>query len=337
MTNFKLKVYQQKKRSKKETKKIVDTWLETCPPWRKQEKVAYCDRHFDRQMRDEDRGKNFVLDPRNMSEEKINFALLLRRPLLVEGHPGIGKTSLAYHLAWFLGLGEPLRWEINSRTTLADGLYSYDAVEHLRHSSKHLQNDQELGDQVKDSNRSDTMNNIGEFITLGPLGTALLPTATPRVLIIDELDKANFDLPNDLLHVFEEGAFKIPELVRSGDEQKVVPFDSQSSLDRVTINHGEVRTKHYPIVVITSNGEREFSPAFLRRCVRLVLDYPTGEQLSKLVCQHLGIKADKKLTDLCEELSADHKPTDAVLNAIFLHYKCGLSLDEAKQVLNSPK
>ena len=335
MTNFKSKVYEQQKSLKKdEQEKLVKTWLKNCPPWRRQEKVNYCDRDFDKKMRNADRGKNFVLDPRNMSEEKINFALLLRRPLLVEGHPGIGKTSLAYHLAWYLGLGEPLRWEINSRTTLADGLYSYDAVEHLRHSSKEDQLGQSPNKKSKNNSEND---NIGEFITLGPLGTALLPTEFSRVLIIDELDKANYDLPNDLLHVFEEGAFKIPELVRSGDQQKVVPFDAKNTSDRVTINHGEVRTKHYPIVVITSNGEREFSPAFLRRCVRLVLDYPTSEQLSKLVCQHLGIKADKKLIDLCEELSADHKPTDAVLNAIFLHYKCGLSLDEAKQVLNSPK
>lgn len=316
MSETTLDIYTLNEQSKPE---VIKKWLENCPPWREQtddqgKAIAECDRSIEEfPFKRESRGSTYVLNSteENRLAEKINFALWLRRPLLVKGDPGVGKTSLAYHLAWSLGLGEPLRWEINSRSTLREGLYHYDAVGHF-------------GQSEAEKSTID----IGEYITLGPLGTSFLPTAQPRVLIIDELDKADFDLPNDLLHIFEEGSFKIPELVRSKSAQRVVPCDAQNSEDRVTLSEGEVRTKHHPVVVITSNQEREFSSAFLRRCVQIELGYPTVDQLQSLVALHLGIGLDESLKRACEILAKKQTATDAVINSIYLMHQCGLSLED---------
>ncbi|MFM6814789.1 MAG: AAA family ATPase, partial [Dolichospermum sp.] len=116
---------------------------------------------------------------------------------------GTGKTSLAYAVAYELGLGEVLHWPITTRTTLKDGLYSYDAIGRLQ--------------DAKDKDK-DNLAEIGKYINLGSLGTALLPSEKPRVLLIDEIDKSDIDLPNDLLHIFEEGEFEIPELRRIADK-----------------------------------------------------------------------------------------------------------------------
>jgi MoxR-like ATPase len=134
--------------------------------------------------------------------ELVNAALLLRRPLLVTGKPGCGKSSLAKSIAWELGLGSLLTWPINTRTTLTDGLYRYDAIARLQDAS------------LPRAAGARDAPEIARYLRLGPLGEALLPTARPRVLLIDEIDKSDVDLPNDLLHVLEEGRFEIPELTR---------------------------------------------------------------------------------------------------------------------------
>jgi MoxR-like ATPase len=293
----------------------VDQWLEKPPPWRR---LARPSATVNRRLAPDEvvdrRGETYVSTG---ADEilRVNMALMLRRPLLVTGVPGIGKSSLAYSVAWCLGLGAPLRWEINSRTTLQDGLYTYDAVGHLHASQEGRQNA-----------------SIGEFITLGPLGTALLATPRPRVLLIDELDKASFDLPNDLLHVFEEGAFAIPELVRLGGENSVYAFDSHGTDDLATVSEGRVSTRHHPVIVITSNGERSFPEAFLRRCVRLELRQPGPEHLRRVVARQLGDDLDGLAVENAVQRYAD-QTADVLLQALFLEHSYGVSTEDADAAL----
>ncbi|TQS86091.1 AAA family ATPase, partial [Arthrobacter sp. TS-15] len=192
----------------------------------------------------------------------VNAALHLRRPLLVTGHPGTGKSSLAHAIAHELTLGRVLRWPVNSRSTLQDALYQYDAVGRLREANLRRDSD-------------DREPGIGQYVRLGALGNALVPREQPRVLLIDELDKGDVDLPNDLLTVFEEGEFTIPELTRLSEDHAPVHVQTDDPDTPAAVLRGRVRCREFPIVVITSNGERDFPPAFLRRCVRLDLPEPT--------------------------------------------------------------
>ena len=129
---------------------------------------------------------------------------------------------------------------------------------------------------------------IGRYIRLGPLGTALLPVPRPRVLLVDELDKSDIDLPNDLLNVLEEGEFAIPELERIADRHPVVEVQCTDDGARVPVRGGRVRCRAFPFVVLTSNGERDFPAPLLRRCIHLRLDTPDDERLAAMVRAHFG-------------------------------------------------
>ncbi|MCP4405000.1 MAG: MoxR family ATPase [bacterium] len=255
------------------------------------------------------RGERFKLDD-DEAIELVNTALYLRRPLLVTGKPGTGKTSLAYSIAYELGLGEVLRWSITTRSTLQEGLYRYDSIARLQDAS--LQKDDP---------------DISKYLRLGPLGTAFTGREKqPYVLLIDEIDKSDIDLPNDLLHIFEEGEFEIPELSRLPEEERynIIDILPHGDGEKVPIKRGRVPCEEFPLVIMTSNGERQFPPAFMRRCLHLELKQPEAEQLADIVTAHLD-KADKEQVEALITKFLDRRDgkkqdlaTDQLLNAVYL-------------------
>lgn len=256
--------------------------------------------------------------------ELVNAALLLRRPLLITGDPGTGKSSLAYAVAYELQLGQVLTWPITSRSTLQDAIYRYDALgrlqdtnlENIKQASRHSKR-LAYAKQADRERRS----NIGKYIRLGPLGTALLPTRNPQVLLIDEIDKASVDLPNDLLHIFETGKYEIPELSRLLEDW--IDVKPQYGDESVRIFRGKVTCNEFPFVILTSNGERDLPPAFLRRCVRLDIKAPSPKQLAEIVEKKFP-EDERKLLNEVVELFEDKRTqggmlaTDQLLNAIYL-------------------
>ncbi len=186
--------------------------------------------------------KDYIADDDLLSV--VNAAVVLKRPLLVKGEPGTGKTVLARAVAEALGM--PLyTWHIKSTTKGMDGLYHYDVVQRL--------NDSRFGDR--------DVSDIRRYIRFGPLGQAFL-AESPVVLLIDEVDKADIEFPNDLLRELDEMAFHVNEL----DET--------------------IKAKHRPVVIITSNAEKELPDAFLRRCVFHYIAFPDRQRMEKIVRVH---------------------------------------------------
>ncbi|MEU6310121.1 MoxR family ATPase [Streptomyces sp. NPDC047014] len=269
--------------------------------------------------------------------EAVNAALYLRRPLLVTGFPGTGKSTLAHSVAHELKLGRVLRWPVVSRTVLQDGLYRYDALARLQ--------DVQLaaggaaggrpaegpgggsgggpggGPEGGPAGGPGGMPGIGKYIRLGPLGTALLPAARPRVLLVDELDKSDIDLPNDLLNVLEEGEFTLPELERVADTEPEVQVLTDDGT-KVTVRGGRIRCRAFPFIVLTSNGERDFPAALLRRCIQLRLGQPGEKRLATMVRAHLGEEAARLGADLIREFlsrsQSELLAADQLLNAVYL-------------------
>jgi len=293
----------------------------------------------DEETRQQNKGATF--QPRPEEIDMVNAALYLRRPLLITGKPGTGKTSLAYAVAHELKMGEVLYWPITTRTTLKDGLYSYDAIGRLQDSQG----------RQGDPPPKDTLRDIGNYIRLGPLGTALLPSKhpkKPRILLIDEIDKSDIDLPNDLLHAFEEGRFRIPELERLKELFPKVFVNTAYNKEednqplRFEIESGQVQCTTFPFVILTSNGEREFPPPFLRRCIRLAMREPNPEELARIVEAHLEKafpsvlhEADSIIKAFIRQRDTDGKElaTDQLLNAIYLLLQKDVPTDDDREKL----
>lgn len=174
----------------------------------------------------------------------VNAAVVLGRPLLVKGEPGTGKTKLAHAIAEDLGM-RLIVWNIKSTTKARDGLYIYDTVQRL-HDSRFSDHD---------------VSDIKHYIRPGKLGEAFA-SDEKVVLLIDEIDKADLEFPNDLLNELDEMSFYIYET----DEQ--------------------VAAKHRPVVIITSNNEKELPDAFLRRCLFHFIEFPDEEMMERIVRVH---------------------------------------------------
>ncbi len=251
-------------------------------------------------------GWTFQADPEVI--DLVNASLYLRRPLLVTGKPGTGKSSLIQAVAHELKLGPVLRWPVTSRSTVQQALYNYDAIGRLQDA------------QLCASSREEAPH-IGDYLELGPLGTALLPSRRPRALLIDEIDKGDIDLPNDLLNILEEGEFHIPELARI-KENKDIDVRVHGGEGTALIGHGIVRCNAFPFVVLTSNGEREFPAPFLRRCLHLTMRQPDERRLSAIVSAHLKSDLDKEARELiavfAKRMESGSHATDQIMNALHL-------------------
>ena len=203
---------------------------------------------------------NYVVTDELMNA--VNVSIALKKPLLIKGEPGTGKTMLAEAIADSLGM--PLIiWSIKSTTKAQDGLYVYDTVQRLY--------DSQFGEgDVK---------NIGQYIKLGKLGEAFT-SEDQVVLLIDEIDKADLEFPNDLLWELDKMEFYINETKET------------------------ITAKHRPIVIITSNAEKELPDAFLRRCIFHYIEFPDAEKMEEIIRVHYG-DIDQKLVS--EALEAFYK------------------------------
>jgi MoxR-like ATPase len=304
------------------------------PPWRTfcgeplQSEPPDGDEESDRKLGKIGIGPGRRPDPHEC--DMVNAAILLRRPLLVSGNPGTGKSSVAYRIARELRLGRVLQWPITSRTTLRSGLYEYDAIGRIQAAASRYPN---LISRDADAPAPDARPEpgIGEFVRLGALGTALLPYDRPRVLLIDELDKSDIDLPNDLLHIFENGEFDIPELVRARTRQPEAAVYTDDPDSVAVVTDGRVRCRAFPIVVITTNGEREFPPAFLRRCLTLDLQPPGADDLAAMVRAQLPLIGNDQrglIEDFLGRAARDALARDQLLNAVYMTTSGAYSGDE---------
>lgn len=271
------------------------------PSWRKKDTQDNC--------------SDYPYKPTDEMVDIVNAALYLRRPILITGDPGVGKSSLAYAIACELDLGKVLHWHINSKSTVENGLYHYDAIARLQ--------DTQNGD-AKD---------VQEYVKINPLGQAF-GSSKKRVLLIDEIDKSDIDLPNNLLQLFEDNYFEIDILKR----MKVNDITLGEEDDPIKPKNGRINTNYFPIVIITSNNEKEFPPAFMRRCLHHHIETPDPKRLLEIVKKHLKEEfgdidnMDEILTSFLDKRAEKHLATDQLLNALHLRLNKNIDSDSFEKL-----
>ena len=199
----------------------------------------------------------------------VNVSIALQKPLLIKGEPGTGKTMLAESISKALDM-DLIIWGIKSTTKAQEGLYVYDTVQRLYDS------------QFEEGNVSD----IKQYIKLGKLGEAFT-SDKQVVLLIDEIDKADLEFPNDLLWELDKMEFYINETKET------------------------IKTKHRPIVIITSNAEKELPDAFLRRCIFHYIEFPDAEKMEEIINVHFG-NIDQKLCQKALEAFYEIRKMDEI-------------------------
>lgn len=251
----------------------------------------------------------------------VNLAIELGRPLLLRGEPGCGKSRLAQAVAFEFGRRYEVDrgkdkfpwpfefWPVKSTSRARDGLYIFDAISRLRDAqlaaARHVAGDQEA---VKAARRR--FEDPEHYINLGQLGLAF-QNELRTVVLIDEIDKADIDFPNDLLIELDERRFFIDELAKDGndnrpenaeEEEVVVPVDGQR-IKRIKHVNGWFTAQSRPIVFITSNAEKELPDAFLRRCVFHYIEFPETKQLQRIICAHFypEVSCPDGLEESCPE------------------------------------
>ena len=217
--------------------------------------------------------------PSKSLRNAVNMAIALKRPLLLKGEPGCGKTRLALAVAYDLYgkdcMQHYFEWNIKSTSKASDGIYTFDHIRRLRDAQM---------DKIKENNTFES-DNLPNYLEKGALTLAFEKSEKdkPSILLIDEIDKADIDFPNDLLLELDQNRLEIPELLKSHnpDWQKL----------------GNIVAKAPPIIFITSNDEKELPQAFLRRCLFHYVEFPTTADLEKIV------KAN--FTDFDEKIRAE--------------------------------